>query len=430
MAAAAPSQPLDFEALLSRDYRPARVSRLVINDLYLQQQPTNGSTASKPTVRCKIKSEQDAKKKQVDVATSRLVMSLVTHTPAFTRHLSLEEQLKLQKESSSLLTNNKNKKCHTSSQQVSLAGNPHNIPSEFHLVNLMDWEKQIDWDGTASANTKPLNPLELIQRPRNLQLDNLTFDAACFDGDTEALLEKARRAPLILELSVAGQSVANQVYQNTVLTAQRPLLASQTDEYQNRLDRDWSGHMGITSTAELSSATKVKSSMHNNKEQLEAKIAERQKKRAEMAKDKTNRVTEAMATVAVMGGGRGRTITSSLMGPGGTERTGRPTRHVGSTSHEAEYVEQLELITSVSHNCSFGVQAFMTLYVLTTFMALLLAIYSIRCLETCPKSCYGNFIDQNCHFGWCVQTWYGNSKSDTSRPERKARTSPSRLISP
>ena len=46
-----------------------------------------------------------------------------------------------------------------------------------------------------------------------------------------------------------------------------------------------------------------------------------------------------------MGGGRGRTVTSSLMGPGGTERTGRPSRNYGSDSiAHAGYVEQLDMV--------------------------------------------------------------------------------------
>jgi hypothetical protein len=53
-----------------------------------------------------------------------------------------------------------------------------------------------------------------------------------------------------------------------------------------------------------------------------------------------------MGTMSVLGGGRGRTITSSLMGPGGTERTGRPARSVGGSQHEFEYVEQLDMVTN------------------------------------------------------------------------------------
>ena len=53
---------------------------------------------------------------------------------------------------------------------------------------------------------------------------------------------------------------------------------------------------------------------------------------------------EAMGTLG-LGGGKGRTITSSLMGPGGTERTGRVARGAagGTSAHDAEYVEQLEI---------------------------------------------------------------------------------------
>jgi hypothetical protein len=119
-----------------------------------------------------------------------------------------------------------------------------------------------------------------------------------------------RKAPLILELGVAGRSVARHVYQNTVLSAQRPLPALKSEAYRNRVERDWA--QSITSTADVS-----KGSLHGNKDQ-EAKIIEaRQKKRAQMAEDKTTRVAEAMGTMAI-GGGRGRTVTSSLMGPGGT----------------------------------------------------------------------------------------------------------------
>jgi hypothetical protein len=49
-----------------------------------------------------------------------------------------------------------------------------------------------------------------------------------------------------------------------------------------------------------------------------------------------------------LGGGRGRAITSSLMGPGGTERTGRPSRHMVGAFLEAEYLEQLDMVQNHS----------------------------------------------------------------------------------
>jgi transcription initiation factor TFIID subunit 1 len=178
-------------------------------------------------------------------------------------------------------------------------------------------------------------------------LDNLRFDndTVAWDGDVSVLLERARTAPLILELGVAGQSVANKVFQNTIL--QRPTPAAQTEAYRRRVERDWGG-TASTNAADAATGTNAASTskLHGNKDQQLAIIEERQMRRAKMAEDKTSRVTKALGTVAsALGGGRGRTITSSLMGPGGTERTGRPTR-VGAGTHETEYVEQLDLITS------------------------------------------------------------------------------------
>ena len=46
----------------------------------------------------------------------------------------------------------------------------------------------------------------------------------------------------------------------------------------------------------------------------------RQRKREQMAKDKQSRVTEVLSALSLTG--TGRRITSSLMGPGGAERTG------------------------------------------------------------------------------------------------------------
>jgi hypothetical protein len=380
MAATTTGGPsLDLEALLSKDYRPARVSRLILNDLYAKhQQSQNHANAKKHPHRLLRRAEDKTKQQQQkrrlqEEETSRLVMSLVTQTPAFLQHLPVEDQIKHQKEASQLLTTFVSKNnTHTqqrgnNSHVLAVYSNQphHRIAPEFHPINLVDWEKQIDWgDDAATTSSSEIPPttsqidtttgssnaLALLQKPRNLHLDTLTFDS-CFD---DSPTRNRPPPPLILELSVAGQSVGRHVYQHTVLTAQRPLPAAQCDDYQNRLDRDWSangGDLNITSTAELSK----KSSLRADKDQMNLIIAERQKKRAAMAKDKTNRVLEAMGTLAAMGGGRGRTITSSLMGPGGTERTGRPSRVMGASAatvnHEAEYVEQLDLVNSVSVVC-------------------------------------------------------------------------------
>jgi Protein of unknown function (DUF3591) len=343
-----------------------------------------------------------AVRSKMDDVSREIVLDLITHTPAYQRH---DPTLATTDSKTSF---GEFQKRHSILEQTSLtmkeatkARNPAIIESKFHEIELGDWESKIVWDvsklniharGGASRKESPksdsdpststsdpktsesaksssaetadsdasnalvkrFNPLSLLERPRNHLLDTLEFDdtTVVWDGDPKKLREKARQVPLILEYGVAGHSVARHVYQNMALSAQRPTPALKSDAYRNRLDRDWS--QNITSTAELSSsaaaalgigATAKSGTLHVNKDQ-EAKIIEaRQKKRAQMAEDKTTRVAEAMGTIA-MGGGRGRTVTSSLMGPGGTERTGRPSRSIATGIHETEYVEQLDMINN------------------------------------------------------------------------------------
>lgn len=296
---AIPNTALDFEALLSREYRPALVTRLIPREKF---DPAEYKKKKKSVSVPQNALLPDAVAKRQSDETSRLVLSLVAQTRAFERHpLQESERLALHK---NLLP----------APPVRSAVDK--IESAFHDIELGDWESKILWDGGASRKAQSkaiprLDPLALLERPRNHFLDNLKFDSTTVSwlGDTKDLLEKARKAPLILELGVAGRSVARHVYQNTVLSAQRPVPALKSEAYRNRVERDWS--QSITSTADVS-----KGSLHGNKDQ-EAKIIEaRQKKRAQMAEDKTTRVAEAMGTMAI-GGGRGRTVTSSLMGPGG-----------------------------------------------------------------------------------------------------------------
>jgi hypothetical protein len=155
-----------------------------------------------------------------------------------------------------------------------------------------------------------------------------------WSGAKEDAERKAQALPLILELGVAGQSIARHV-----LPSHRPTPCVKSIEYMTRMQANWTGD--IKSTAELSRGT-----LHADKEQKERFIQQRQEKRRQMAKDKTNRVTEAMGTLSVLEGGRGRTITSSLMGPGGTERTGRPSRQIENANHDTEYVEHLDIVTN------------------------------------------------------------------------------------
>lgn len=232
-------------------------------------------------------------------------------------------------------------------------GRQNKFDSKLHEVEMGDWERNIEWEGlkkevttTTNGNgnlhgaltVAPTDPMQLLLQPRNHWLDSLQFDNSTVNWEGVSSTRKLAHIPLLLELGVAGRSVARHVF-----PSQRPPPGQQSAEYQLRMEREWDSGPLITSTADVSKA----GSLHADREKMELLIEARQKKRAQMAKDKTNRVTEAMGTLA-MGPGKGRTITSSLMGPGGTERTGRPSRHnVGTTSaHEMEFMEQLDMVAN------------------------------------------------------------------------------------
>ncbi|KAL7540002.1 hypothetical protein ACHAXR_010808 [Thalassiosira sp. AJA248-18] len=190
------------------------------------------------------------------------------------------------------------------------------------------------------------DPIQLLMEPRNPRLEALDLATAVdwegaasdtnnsSDDDDD---DTSVNVPLILQSSIAGQSVANLLAPNP--SASRPLPFESHPNCQNRFDREMASE--ITSTAELTG--KVTPGGRNN-ESLEKYKEARQRRREQMAKDKQSRVTEVMSELSLTG--TGRRITSSLMGPGGAERTGRPSRHaLGSSSvHDAEYVEQLELV--------------------------------------------------------------------------------------
>jgi hypothetical protein len=244
-----------------------------------------------------------------------------------------------------------------------------NIPSQLHEVELGDWQSKINWEGASSTveettntnsapgstssngdallNTQNLDPRSLLLQPYNPALEALDLSSLIsWDGSAAPPGQNAKLAQkmsqLHLEHSIAGQSVAKQIGAlphslPPSVAALRPF--NQSEVFRNRLERERDAAGGAGGGTVGALQTDVK--------QREKEIEIRQRKRAQMAVEKTNRVKNAMK-VLHMGDGRGRTITSSLMGPGGTERTGRPSRHYGSNSiaHDAEYVEHLDLVTN------------------------------------------------------------------------------------
>jgi hypothetical protein len=201
------------------------------------------------------------------------------------------------------------------------------LPTEYYYNDILD------------------DPMILLSEPRNIRLDALdlenaiNWEGACSDNaDDDDATTSSINVPLILHSSVAGRSMA------TLLACDptnRPLPFESHASYQQRYEREMMSNNDTPSTP--ADITKLGFGYGGNVA-LEKYKEARQRKREQMAKDKQSRVTEVMSSLSLTG--TGRRITSSLMGPGGAERTGRPSRHaLGSTAvHDAEYVEQLELV--------------------------------------------------------------------------------------
>lgn len=319
MALAVSSTPLDLASLLSRNQTPSRVSILDPKEAFTWKDSEN-EARDEP-----IDRHVDDHDEHAD-----LIRKLISKTPTYVKHV--DEGL-------------------PPSNYDDIVEMVKHMPVEpyqpwktlapaFHEVQMSQWEQMIDWegkndDGDKTQKSNYSSSTQLLAQPRNPYLDSIVFDNhnINWEGDANKAVKMSKNIHLILELGTAGQSIARHV-----LPVSRPTSFGQSEAYLHRYEREWG--TPVTSTAEVS-----KGSLHADKDKMEAFIEARQRKRAQMAKDKTNRVTQAMGTLQ-LGGGKGRTITSSLMGPGGTERTGRPNRHVGSgsLSYDAEYIEQLDLV--------------------------------------------------------------------------------------
>jgi len=224
------------------------------------------------------------------------------------------------------------------------------LPPAFHEIEQSNWESKINWEGTSQqqhkcdasttlSNRKPSATSDtagvLLSRLYNPVLADDTIDfSKCINWEGTDAPPKVHEAlknsvPLILEDSVAGTSVAR-----LSLLPRRPEPLSRSEIYLRRCQRESSSQGGANVNS---------SNLFYDFEKDETIIAQRQEKRAKMAIDKSKRVIEAMGTLD-LGGGKGRAITSSLMGPGGTERTGRPTKGLTSSAYDAEYVVQLDMI--------------------------------------------------------------------------------------
>ena len=311
---------MDFTPLLSREYRPARLAELVVKERKPLKRRTEESSETQEEPHAHSdknkghnkllhdlqgQTEEDSTnqtKELEDEELGRLALQLVSKTPAYTRHLKQEEGTKI--------VDDTDLKKYITKPKLSGAGKVNEFPPAYHQVELGNWELGIDWDGCGKTQSQPktsivssraIRPVkaeELLKERRNPLLENISFDdIVSWSGSKEDVKKKAMQVPLVLELGITGQSIAPHV-----LPSHRPLPCVKSEEYQTRIQADWTGE--IKSTAELAKGT-----LHADKDKTERFIQQRQEKRHKMEKAKTNRVLDAMSTIGALRGGRGRTIT-------------------------------------------------------------------------------------------------------------------------
>ena len=180
MSTAAAPAPLDFAALLSKNYQPARVSRLIPREAYKEEE-TNDQPKKEDNSRF-LDDDQLAAAQEAEA--SKLAMQLVSKTPIYSRHV------------------HKSKPSEVEEIDGRLPKPPmhewETLPSALHAVELDDWEKKIQWDGLKDDDDKPVKKFDassLLGQRRNLHLDALVFDNSniSWDGSPTDTMEKARR---------------------------------------------------------------------------------------------------------------------------------------------------------------------------------------------------------------------------------------------
>ena len=230
------------------------------------------------------------------------------------------------------------------------------LPYYLHGIELQGWESKINWGGACSGDSNQddeatcsngegtessyPDPHDILSQAFNTSFEGMnlskliSWDGADAKPGFNAALGR-ELGKIVLQDTVAATSVLKT---SGVLPNPNPRPFNQSEEFKNRMERK---NMGLSSGPV--------SSLQMDMIKLNKEIEEKQKRRAQREFEKTKRIKDVLKSVGALNGGTGRAITSSLMGPGGTERTGIPTRHHGSSlAYDLEYIEQLEMINNHS----------------------------------------------------------------------------------
>lgn len=175
------------------------------------------------------------------------------------------------------------------------------LPYQFHGVELDQWESDINWDGvsvnkTSSELAQPsINTAkEILSETYNPHLEAIDLDhviswegASAPPGVNERLA--TTNGALLLESDVAGASViASSAFQQIF-----PKPFSESDVYKLRMDRKLQGSVKVHSASI--------GALQKDKALLEKEIEERQLKRAQIEKDKAQRIKGVLGKMDLAG---------------------------------------------------------------------------------------------------------------------------------
>jgi hypothetical protein len=288
------SASLDFESLLAREYRPTLVNQLLPREKYnadssssaANNNNNNSNNNKKPnavrqqptTQMCSASAHNAAKE-----LARQVILSLVKETPEYRNQVRATNTTSRETDDS-IIMRRLIEPATRAQLLASAKAARHVVDPKYCPIEFTNWEANIRWKQPEMSDCPrpPIDPMDYLLQPRNHHLDDPDL-LANIPMTQEAM--KNIRVPLILEYGTAGRSVAAQ------FVSHRPVPATKSVEYHNRRN-------GIV--------------VMPVKDRETAKYEERQKRRDEMEHEKTKRVEEAMGTLGVVG--KGRTITSSLMG--------------------------------------------------------------------------------------------------------------------
>ena len=206
--------------------------------------------------------------------------------------------------------------------------------SEYHALTLENWESKINWDGYVSDDNRAPGKTSksvaqaILRAPVNTQLMDQYFATNVVDEGRDNVMDfmslvswegadarpgvnenlSKRIGKLVLDADNLGKSITR----TTICDGRdRPLAFKDSQVFSDRLQKEMTNRSVSSTSVFVSSTTPLDA----NKDELEKIIAEKQKKRERLAKDKASRVLDAIKGLN-LGPGKGRSVTSSLMGPG------------------------------------------------------------------------------------------------------------------